>query len=167
MQLKLKRSQKRGLLSGSPVFCLDARVGFTPEESKSIKLYDLLNQVVYNSDAAKRHLAAYEAGNTDTIGGALAGMAHAIGARMNLNLTIKNLQAGKHIECKSLEEMVGAEDAIMMACRNLKGFLDTAATFDGREILIDFADGDGAVIATSGSADPMLLAAPHETSWVE
>ena len=57
---------------------------------------------------------------------------------MNLNITINELERGKHVECKDMDELIGAEDAVINACENLKGYLARAATFDGREILIDF-----------------------------
>jgi hypothetical protein len=147
-----------------PVFCVDARVMFTPDESKRIGLYNLFNQVIYRSEEAKRHLAAYEGGNTGSVRTALVGLARITAARMSLNLTVRQLQSGKHIECKSLEEMIGAQDAIMTAFRNLKGYLDTAATFDGREILIEFNEEGEEVIATS--ATPQLaLADKNATSY--
>jgi hypothetical protein len=34
--------------------------------------------------------------------------------------------------------LLGAEGAIMDACKNLKAYLDTAQTFDGREEVLEF-----------------------------
>jgi hypothetical protein len=49
---------------------------------------------------------------------------------------------------------MGAEQAIMTACQNLKAFLDTAATFDGREVLFDFESGEPEPVAIAASPDP-------------
>ena len=56
---------------------------------------------------------------------------------MNLNITIASLQQGHHIECKDLGELLECEEAVITACKGLKGFLEAAATFDGREIIVD------------------------------
>jgi hypothetical protein len=53
-------------------------------------------------------------------------------------LTVNNLMSGQHIECKDLDELLGAEAAIVEACQNLKAYLETALTFDGREELHEF-----------------------------
>jgi hypothetical protein len=36
-----------------------------------------------------------------------------------------------------MDELLGAENAIVEAARNLKAYLQTAATFDGREEIIE------------------------------
>lgn len=79
MQLKLQRSQREGgVVSKSVIFCLDARVEFTPAEQASITRYKLHKQVIYNSEAAQKHLAS--AGMSMATGnmiGSLKGMASA------------------------------------------------------------------------------------------
>ena len=47
----------------------------------------------------------------------------------------------------------------MTACENLKSYLDTAATFDGREVLFDFSTGDAQAVAQAST--PMLIQAPR------
>lgn len=160
MQLKLQRSQREGgVVSKSVIFCLDARVEFTPAEQASITRYKLHKQVIYNSEAAQKHLA--NAGMSMATGnmiGSLKGMASVAFAALNLNISIESLQRGQHVECKSMDELLGAEDAIMTACQNLRGYLDTAATFDGREVLIDFNTPEPQVVATATAPAPMLVA---------
>lgn len=160
MQLKLQRSQREGgVVSKSVIFCLDARVEFTPAEQASITRYKLHKQVIYNSEAAQKHLAS--AGMSMATGnmiGSLKGMASVAFAALNLNISIESLQRGQHVECKSMDELLGAEDAIMTACQNLRGYLDTAATFDGREVLIDFNTPEPQVVATATAPAPMLVA---------
>jgi hypothetical protein len=58
--------------------------------------------------------------------------------------------------------LLGAEEAIMQACENLKGYLDTAATFDGREVLFDYATGSAQPVAVAATPEPMLISAPAD-----
>jgi hypothetical protein len=159
MQLKLTRSQRQGgIVSKSIIFCLDARVQLTRDEQANVYRYKLGTQVIYNSEASKRHLAKSEAAQAmGTVGGAALGFVSLAMAAISLNITIDDLQRGRHIECKSLDELLGTEEAIMEACRRLRFYLDTAATFDGRDVLVDFSDVEPAVVST---APPPMLAAP-------
>jgi len=146
MQLKLKRSQREGgLVTKAVIFCLDARIDLTREEQYNVNYYKLASQVIYNSDASKRHLERANAENDGSMTGALKSLASTAMAALKLNITINGLQSGQHVECKTMEELLGAEEAIMTACHTLKNYLDTAATFDGRETLIDFSTGVPAV----------------------
>jgi hypothetical protein len=45
-----------------------------------------------------------------------------------------------------MDELLGAEEAVVNACENLKAYLAAAATFDGREIIMDFS-GDEPMVA--------------------
>jgi len=160
MQLKLQRSQREGgVISKSVIFCIDARVEFTPAEQASITRYKLQKQVIYNSEASKKHLdsaAGFQSGSS--LGGNLRSLASVAMAAMNLNISIESLQRGQHVECKSLDELLGAEQAIMDACQNLRAYLDTAATFDGREVLVDFDNPEPQVVASASAPAPMLVA---------
>ncbi len=44
---------------------------------------------------------------------------------------------GQQIEGKDLGEIMTAEEALMTACENIKGYLAVAATFDGKEYVLD------------------------------
>lgn len=161
MQLKIKRSQRdTGVMSNTVAFCIDARVEFAPDEKQNIVRYKLHKQVIYNSDAAAKHLqqAAMSAASGSVIGG-LKSLGSIAFAALNLNISISSLEKGQHIECKSMDELLGTEDAILVACRNLRGYLDAAATFDGREMLFDFATGMPEAVA-SVAAPALALAAP-------
>ncbi|GAA0326188.1 hypothetical protein GCM10009087_40640 [Sphingomonas oligophenolica] len=179
MQLKLQRSQKTGgIVTTNVIFCLDARVEFTPPEARDISRYKLQNQIIYTSEGARSaaegsRAAAANAkargialGNVDDFLTSATGKlghglkAAALGAisAMRLTITINSLQRGQHIECKSLDELLGAEDAIMTACENLKGYLATAATFDGREVLVDFNSDQPTIVAQRTTPQPMLVA---------
>lgn len=153
MQLKLKRSQRSGGMMGGKVFFqLDARADLSPDEQALVKKYSLGKTIVYDSEARKKHVAA-AAGHFDhaagTSGNTLSaagrglwanarGLASAAMAALTLRVTVDSLIDGQHIECNSLNELLGAEGAIREACDNVKAYLQTAATFDGREEIIEF-----------------------------
>jgi len=138
MQLKVKRSQKTsGLIGKTVVFCADIRAEYTADERANINKYSLGGEIIYNSRAAAEHLDRMERQVDGSAKGLLKGLGSLVLAKMNLNITIASLQQGQHIECKDLGELLECEEAIMTACKNLKGFLEAAATFDGREIVVD------------------------------
>lgn len=149
MQLKLKRSQRSaGMMGGKVLFTLDARADTSSDEQALVKKYSLGKLVVYDSEARKKHGdAAYAnfdvaaSGSGGAVRGLLAnarGIASAAMSALSLRITVDDLMSGQHIECKDLNELLGAEAAIVEACKALKSFLDTAVTFDGREEVIDF-----------------------------
>ncbi|HWA92086.1 MAG TPA: hypothetical protein VG889_18750 [Rhizomicrobium sp.] len=159
MQLKLQRSQRMGgVMGGTVVFCLDAQAEYTGPEAANIDKYRLGKQVVYNSRAAKKHLDNAEARRGGGgILGYVTGLFSLMRAALSLTISIDSLGRGQHIECKDLDELLEAEDAVMEACRTLKRYLDIAATFNGSLALIDFSDGEK-VHTGDGSLD--LLAGP-------
>jgi hypothetical protein len=59
-------------------------------------------------------------------------------ASMSLQVTVDSLTGGHHIECKSMDELLGAESALREGCETLRTYLDLAETFDGREEIIKF-----------------------------
>jgi hypothetical protein len=59
-------------------------------------------------------------------------------AGLSLRITVYSLMRGVHVECKSMDELLGAEHAIVDAAENLRTYLDIAATFDGREQIREF-----------------------------
>ena len=154
--LKLKRSQREGML-GKVIFILDARMELSPDDAALVKKYRLGERVVYESEARKKHAEAtkmHAASTADhpsllaspekqAMGAAKslyrvarAGVSAAMTA-LSLRITIDSLSKGVHVECKSLEEMHEAENAIVEAARNLKGYLANATGFDGREEIIE------------------------------
>ena len=161
MQLKIRRSQRDGgIISKTAIFCLDARVHFTEDEARSISRHKLANQMIYNSEASQRLQDKADHQRDGSMAGSLKSLASVALAHMKLNISIASLERGQHVECKSLDELLGAEEAIMTACQNLKGYLDTAATFDGREVLFDFATGQAQAVAQAVTPAPMLIQAP-------
>ena len=156
MQLKLKRSQKLGgLMGGKVIFILDARAEPSAEEAALIKKYALGKMNVYDSAARKKHqsnsaghfdvasagslLAVPSAmGIASSLWGNARGLASAAMSALSLSVTVDSLISGQHIECKDLDELLGAEAAISEACKNTKTYIDVASTFDGREEVVEF-----------------------------
>lgn len=148
MQLKLTRSQRAaGMMGGKILFALDARAELSSEESELIRKYGLGKLVVYDSEARKKHNASAYGHFDDAAGGATVGrslwknargLASAAMMALSLRVTVDSLVSGQHIECKELDELLGAQEAILDACKNLKAYLETALTFDGREEVVEF-----------------------------
>lgn len=158
MQLKLKRSQRDGgVMSKSVIFCLDARVAFTREEHENVQRYKLWNECIYNSEAAKRHLDRGDAARDGSVRGSLRGLISFAMAAMHLNITIGSLVRGQHVECKSLDELVAAEEAIKAACENLRTYLDAAAMFDGSEVVLEYRSGSTEIVATAVTPAPATV----------
>ena len=121
MQLKIQRSQRVGGVLGNTVFfCLDVRADYSPEEQSNVRKYKLGSQVIYNSKAAQKHLdnvgAQMDRTRSDRGGEVAAGLARGVFslamAKMSLNISIASLGRGHHIECKDLDELLEAEDAV-------------------------------------------------------
>ncbi|MCB1474825.1 MAG: hypothetical protein H6883_02565 [Rhodobiaceae bacterium] len=139
MKVFLRRAQRdAGLLGGKIIFSLDARIEPTPEEADAIRKYKLGGISVYNSESAKKHASGVA---TNLASGKVWGTAKAaVSAGMmalSLRCTLDSLTKGQHIECKDMEELLGAEAAIIEACNTAKAFLEAAVTFDGREEVIE------------------------------
>lgn len=164
MQLKLQRSQRAGGITGATVyFCLDVRADYTAEEQDNIRKYRLGGEVIYSSQAAKRHIEnasgqldrTQSGGTRERAAGLARGAFSMAMAKMSLNITIASLGKGQHIECKDLTELMEAEQTVREACKSVTGYLDTAATFDGSEVVIEYIGGEERVHITQG-APPLL-----------
>jgi hypothetical protein len=156
MQLKIQRSQRAsGLVSKSVMFCVDARIHLTAEERDNIQKYRLGSQVLYSSEAAKRHAEAASGEHYESGKSWMRGIYHAAAARMALSITVDSLQRGQHIECKDLSEVLDAEDALDKACQSLRTYLETAATFDGREVVVDYTREEPRVVSAPAVSAPV------------
>lgn len=135
MRLKLSRSQKSGgMINKKVTFILNAQADYSNEEQANIKKYGLGSQNIYDSEAARRHVS--NAGDQNS--GLLKVLASAAMAKMSLSVTIDSLARGHQIECQNLDELLGAEEAIRSACENLRGYLEIADSFDGREEVFEY-----------------------------
>lgn len=147
MQLKLKRSQRAGgMMGGKVLFVLDARAELSADEKALVEKYKLGSLTVYDSEARKKNAEAayshFDDATTSSTGRSLwknaRGLASAAMTALSLRVTVHTLINGQHIECKELDELLGTEAAIIDACKNLKAYLETALTFDGREEIVEF-----------------------------
>lgn len=149
--MKIQRSQRmRGVVGNTVFFCLDVRADYSSEERDNVRKYKLGPQVVYNSRAARKHLDRasdqFDRTQSHDLKGQFAGLARGAFslalAKMSLNISIASLERGHHIECKDLDELLEAEDAVRQACKNVTRYLEIAATFDGSEVVIEYENGE-------------------------
>lgn len=122
MKLLLRRTQKSGIL-GKVAFSLDVRADLTEEEKSNIKKYKLADTMLYERDKI--------------VGGSgLLGVASRFALSMiTLSVSVKDLENGKHIECKSIVEMLAVEDQIKEAAHTFKSVLEAASHFGGEEVI--------------------------------
>ncbi len=167
-----------GFTGGTVLFCLDVRAEYTAQETSNIAKYKLGKEVIYNSAATKRHLDSAgaqldrtQSGGAGEFAAGLARGALSIAlSRISLHITIDSLGRGQHIECKDLPELMEAEEAVMQACRNVRDYLNLAATFNGSTILVDFSDKSEQVHTAMGGAvyaPPPASVAPAKPPIVE
>ena len=135
MHLKVQRTQRTTGFRGTPVFQLHSIVDVTPEERSLISKYGLASNIVYASEQWQQNIAKAHEGATG--GGMLRGLRGLTVAALSLKITVADLISGKQVECKSLDELLATEEAVIAGCQILKGYLETAITFDGREVLIE------------------------------
>lgn len=143
MQLKLKRSQRKGM-TGKIIYHLDVRADIPEEDLDLIRKYKLGKHQVYTSESLKAlstgadtALAAGQALGVGGVGSTLKGVGLGIASRFAMKITVDDLTQGKSIECKDLLEMLDAEQGVINACENLKTYLQAAESFDGREVVHD------------------------------
>lgn len=142
MRLEITRSQRTsGMLTTKNLFELDAKLSLSEEEAMLIKKYKLGGVSIYNSDQAQKHLNV--AGNaladaaTGNVFALAKGMARIGLSKLSLRMTIDSITKGQHLELNDLDEVLGAEDAIVGACQLAKTYIQTALTFDGRTTVVE------------------------------
>ena len=121
------------------VFGLSARVDLAPDEAADIQRYRFGKLLIYSSEAAQKHAdRAHMRLGSGSASGILGGLVSAAMSRIALNVTVDSLIQGQHIECKDMDELLGAEEAIRNACETLRAYLDVATTFHGSEEVIEY-----------------------------
>ena len=132
MRLTITRSQKKsGMISKEVVFCLHVRADLSEEEKHAIREYSLGKEVIYNSESSRKHLENSQSGGLMR---AVTGLAM---AKLSLNITIESLMSSQTVECKSLAEVIDAEEAIRNACENMKQYVEVAMRFNGDAEVIE------------------------------
>ncbi len=123
MKLLLRRDQKSGML-GKIIFTLSVRAELSDEEKTNIKKYKLGETILY------------ERLKTIDPGSGLLGMASRMALKMiNLTISVKDLEEGKHVDCKDIVEMLAVEEQIKEAAQTFRAVLGAASTFGGEEII--------------------------------
>lgn len=124
MKLVLRRKQKSGMLGGGVKFILEARAELTAAETAHVKKYRMGKTMLYQ----KMELADRGAG--------LLGVASRLAFKMmNIEVTVNDLVNGTHLECKDIVEMRAVEEQIKEASQTFKEILDSAAQFEGEEVI--------------------------------
>ncbi|MGI0014779.1 MAG: hypothetical protein ACREBU_15260 [Nitrososphaera sp.] len=118
MKLLIRRSQKKGLVGGI-TFTLEARAELTPEEADNVKKYKMGKTMLYT--------------NIEDRGKGLLGWLSR--AAMGIEITVDSLVNGKQVDCKDIVEMIALEEQVKEACGNFKRVLDTAAHFEGEQVI--------------------------------
>ena len=112
MQLKIRRSQKSGL-TGSVVFVLDVTAELSADEKRLVDRYKLGGQCVYSSAEADAHAEGASQMHNPAM---LVSLAQLVADKvMKRILTVKDLVAGQHIECKELSQLLAVEEQIRNA----------------------------------------------------
>ena len=129
MRLRLHRSQRSsGLLGNKVTFKLEARVDISAEEQAFIRKYNVGREIIYIKE---RVALADEADHATWKGIARNLAAYAT----TLTIRIDDLLKGTVVECKDFLEMLAVEEQIVTACQNFKAVLQSAAHFDGEEVI--------------------------------
>lgn len=133
MNLKIRRSQQSGL-TGSITFRLLAIVDLDPEENAALHKYKFGKQIVYETSKAKA--SRERADSAYTVRGLYWALFSLFVAKVRKHIwTVNDLVKGKEITCKSITEMLAAEDEIKEACKGLSRLLFVCRHFDGEEVI--------------------------------
>lgn len=139
MQLRVKRSQIKGMMGGI-YFAVDAKIILTDQEMQDVIKYHLHDQEVYYSEGFRKNVdKALNDIDSGTVGGALKSIARLAALKLQLKLTFADLMKGAHVECKNLDELMGAEQVFIMACERAQTYLTFAKTYiDEEETVREF-----------------------------
>ncbi|MDO1560110.1 hypothetical protein Q0812_11800 [Brevundimonas sp. 2R-24] len=124
MKLLLRREQRAAIIGSKPVFVLNVRADISADEKAAIDRYKLADTELYASHTLVDR------------GSGLLGMATRLAHKaMTISVTVRDLTAGKKIECKDIVEMLAVEEQIKEAARTFAQVLAAAAQFGGEEVV--------------------------------
>lgn len=126
MKLIIERSQKSaGMISKKQVFSITVRAEISAIEREAIDKYKLSDEVLYVDGDTPDY-------NPNSVMSTLG----AVAKNMRVGkLVVRNLVDGKTFESDNIADMLGTEEQITNAAKNLKTYLDVATTFGGREVI--------------------------------
>jgi hypothetical protein len=111
MKLILMKNQAKGLM-GATSFEVKSQVELTADERKLIDHYGLNSAVLFSKKVT------FFGQTTDKA----------------IEVRVRDILGGEGFKCKDLEEVIAYSDSIKSACATLKGYLEVAATFGGKEV---------------------------------
>jgi hypothetical protein len=121
-------------MMGGIYFAVDARIVLTEDEMQDVIKYHLHDQVVYYSEGVRKQATkTMDDVEARTVGGTLKAMARLAALNLQLKFTFADLMRGVHVECKNLDELMGAEGAFVMACERAQKYLAFAKTYTNEQ----------------------------------
>ncbi len=124
MKLLLRREQRSAIIGSKPVFVLNVRADISADEKAAIDRYKLGETELYASHTM-----------TDRGSGLLGAASRFAHKAMTINVTVKDLTAGKKVECRDILEMLAVEEQLKEAAKTFKNVLDAAKHFGGEEVV--------------------------------
>lgn len=136
MKLLIRRAQKSGLL-GKNKFSLHVRAQITEAEQKLIQQNGLANELLlyYERDQT----AGGMVNSMYAQGGFIGGLGGMLKLMRDVQLTVNALIVGTTFNCDNVAQLLDVETEAVQAAKNLKRYLEAAATFGG-EVAIDIDD---------------------------
>lgn len=131
MQLKLRRytGVKKGILSSKTTYCLEAMLLPSPLEAERINAFErwsdnisILGDLDLDVDDEEYKTQA-------------------------MNVTIQKLAHGARFEYLNFNGVIRTENLIMVACKQLLATINSLATFDGSERVVEVNEDTAAVVA--------------------
>lgn len=113
------------MISKKQVFSITVRAEISAIEREAIDKYKLSDEVLYVDGDTPDY-------NPNSVMSTLG----AVAKNMRVGkLVVRNLVDGKTFESDNIADMLGTEEQITNAAKNLKTYLDVATTFGGREVI--------------------------------
>lgn len=123
MKLLFRRDQRSGLMN-KVIFTLAVRADLSPEEREAVRKYKFGSSLLYAREQLRVEEETWK-------GVAKFWLKHAL----NLTISVDDLTDGKVIECKTIGEMLAAEEQVKDAAANFAALLRAAMYFGGEEVV--------------------------------
>lgn len=135
MKLLIRRAQKAGLL-GKQKYTLYVRAQITDAEQEIIRRNGLAGELLlyYERDTQAGGINAMYAKD-----GLIGGFGGLLKFMRDVSLTVQLLVSGTTFTCDNVAQLLDVEEQALQAAKNLKRYLDAAASFGG-EVAIDIDD---------------------------
>lgn len=134
MKLLIQRNQKSGF-TGKSKYTLYVHAQLTDAEAALVRKNRLENELLLYFDRDEHKSGGYARNAKD--GGGFWGMA--VRLLRDVSLTVAALIHGETFTCDNVGQLLSVEAETIIAAKNLKRYIQTAATFGG-EIALDIDD---------------------------